>query len=348
MNPRRVLLVGAGKRAQETAIPALMSLGDGVELAGIWARSSRKLKLYGGEFTAQTETGPEAFPIADIDTIVVAVTRSQVPAVLRSLKRYDTGHVSLMLDTPVLDPGDWGATAAFRRYRRVVCSEDAIALPPVVAARRLIDEGAVGNVRSIHFFHSGWRNHALASIRSLLGGRRPTRITVRRANAKWSDTRYRFPCGVRASVVQPHLHDHGRMLVVGDRGAIADYPTGRSDAAEIGSVVEDGVYRCLTVDGRRVNGERDRLLYENLPRGLEGRTLDNMYKIRGFMELVAGVTDDASPYAYDPFDAIYDHQCLRLAERLPAFADVRLPGRASLLGGAIRALAGLERAVKRA
>ncbi|MGH2726182.1 MAG: hypothetical protein ACRDKS_04315, partial [Actinomycetota bacterium] len=63
MTPRRVLLVGAGKRAQETAIPALMSFGAAVELAGVWARSGRKLELYGGEFTVQTETGPEAFPI---------------------------------------------------------------------------------------------------------------------------------------------------------------------------------------------------------------------------------------------------------------------------------------------
>lgn len=343
---RRVLLVGAGKRAQETAIPALMALGSGVELAGVWARSSRKLKLYGGEFTAQTETGPEAFPIAEVDTIIVAVTRSQVPAVLRSLRQYDTSHAALMLDTPVLDPGDWGATAAFRRFRRVVCSEDAIALPPVAAARTLIEDGAVGAVRSIHFFHSGWRNHALASIRSMLGGRKPTRITVRRSNAKWSETRYRFPGGVRAMVVQPHLHGHGRMLIVGDRGAIADYETGRSDATQIGYVVEDGVFRGVTVGGERVEHEHDRLMFENLPRGLEERTLDNMFKIRGFMELVAGVADDASPYAYDPFDAIYDHQCLRLAERLPAFVDPRL-GRRSLLGGGIRALAGIERALKR-
>jgi predicted dehydrogenase len=346
MAPRRqrVLVVGAGKRVQETALPALICLDGDVEIAGVWARTSRKLKLYGGGFTVQTETGPEAYDLSQIDTVIVAVTRSQVPSVLRSLSKFDTGHVALMLDTPVLDVGHLGATRMFKRFARVVCSEDSIALPPIAAAKRLIDQGTIGRLRSVQLFHSGWRNHALASVRFLTGMHTPSRITVRQWNQKWSETRLRFPGGVRAAVVQPHVHGNGRVLVAGDRGAIVDYATDRSDATEIGYVVEDGVYRGVTVNGEPVDSELDRRLYENMPRNeLPNPTLDNMFKIRGFMELVRAVHDRTSPFAYEALDAIYDHQSMRLAERLPAFVDVRLGGKRSLFRAGLRAATRLTR-----
>ena len=344
--PQRVLVVGAGKRAEETIIPALLCLEGSAEIAGVWARSARKLSLYGGGFTVQTETGPGAFDLAEVDTIAVAVTRSEVPKVLRALARHDTAHIALMLDTPVMNPGHLAATKAFRRFRRVVCSEDAIALPPVTAARRVIEAGSIGRVRSITFFHSGWRNHALASARSLIGMRRPTRIRVSRWNPKWTEARIRFSGGIRASVIQPHIHGNGRLLVVGDRGAICDYRSERSEATEIGYLVEDGVYRGVTIGGERVSSDRDESLFENLPRsGLPNPSLDNMFKIRGFMELVATVHDPDS-LQYDPYEAIYDHQSFRFAEQLPVFADLRLGARRSLFGGGIRATAGLARALR--
>jgi predicted dehydrogenase len=341
---QRVLVVGAGKRVQETVLPALICLGGDVEIAGVWSRTARKLELYGGEFTVQTESGPGAYDLSQIDTIIAAVTRSQVPSVLRSLSGFDTGHIALMLDTPVLDVGHLGATRMFKRFARVVCSEDSIALPPIATAKRLIDEGAIGALRSVQLFHSGWRNHALAAVRFLAGMRTPSRITVRQWNQKWSETRFRFPGGIRAGVVQPHVHGNGRVLVVGDRGAIVDYVTDRSDATEIGYLVEDGFYRGVTVNGEPVDSELDRRLHETLPRhGLPNPTLDNMFKIRGFMELVRAVHDETSPFSYEAFDAIYDHQSMRLAERLPAFVDVRLGGKRSLFTAGLRAATRLTR-----
>jgi predicted dehydrogenase len=347
LRQRRVLVVGAGRRVEETIVPALMCLTGDVEVVGVWARRSRKLSFYGGEFTVQTETSPAAFDLSQVDSIIVAVTRAQVPAVLAALAPYQTGHIALMLDTPVLDPGDFAATRAFRRFRRVVSSEDAIALPPVATARDILQRGDIGELRSVCLFHSGWRNHALASLRSFVGMRRPSRITVRRWNPKWSETRVRFG-GVRASVIQPHVHGNGRLLVVGERGAIVDYETDRSDAIRIGYVVDGGVYRGSTIDGERVESERDERFFTNLPRsGLPNPTLDNMFKIRGFMELVAEVNQERPGLAYDAYDSIYDHQAMRLAERLPAFVDVALPGGRSVFDGGIRAVAGLARVARR-
>ena len=339
---RKVLVVGAGKRVQGAILPALLASGDAIELAGIWARSSRKVSFYDGELTVQTETGPEAFDIPAIDTVIVAVTRSEVPSVLHRLASFDTSRIALMLDTPVVDAKDLGVMRGLRRFRRVVCTEDSIALPPIATAKRLIDEGAIGRVRSINLFHSGWRNHGLASLRFLTGMARPRRITVRRWNPRWSETRVRLGT-VRASIVQPHIHGNGRVLVVGDRGAIVDYHAGRSDAHEIGYLVEDGVLRGVTVRGDLVESERDRLFFDNLPRnGVPEPTLDNQFKIRGVMDLIAGVHDGSGP-AYDPWDAIVDHQSMRLAERLPAFVDLPLPAGRSAFGAAVRAMRVLGR-----
>lgn len=339
---RKVLVVGAGKRVEGAILPALLAFGGAIELAGIWARSSRKVSFYDGEVTVQTEAGPDAFDFSAIDTVIVAVTRTEVPSVLRRLGAFDTSRIALMLDTPVIDAKDVGAMRMLRRFRRVVCTEDSIALPPIVTAKRLIDEGAIGRVRSINLFHSGWRNHGLASLRFLTGMACPRRITVRRWNPKWSETRVRLGT-VRASIVQPHIHGNGRVLVVGEHGAIVDYHAGRSDAHEIGYVVENGVLRGVTVRGEIVENERDRMFFDNLPRrGVPEPTLDNQFKIRGVMDLIAGVHDGSGP-AYEPWDAIVDHQSMRLAERLPAFVDLPLPAGRSAFGAAVKGLAVVRR-----
>ena len=349
MNKQRVLVVGAGRRATETIFPALLGLRDQVQLAGVVARSPRKLSLYNGELVVDADDRLDAFDPASLDTIMVAVPRAMVPSVLGTLANMDVGHVSLMLDTPVMDPRHLGATRHFARFKKVVATEDAIGFPSIAHARQLVAAGEIGRLRHVRLFHSGFRNHGLAAIRFVGRLGLPSSLRVERWHSKWFEIRMRFPKGVTGAIVHPESNDAGRLMVVGDRGAIVDYPTNRKDAIEIGYRVEGGSFVGLTVAGEPVPAsELDLAFGENVPVGaLAERSLHNQFKIRGLMELIARLGDDHSDFQYDPYDAISDHQIVRVAERFGALRSVPLPGGRSAFGAGIRGGAFVSRVLAR-
>lgn len=349
MNKQRVLLIGAGRRATETILPALVGLGDRVQLTGVVALSARRMSLYAGELAIDTEDRLDAVDVSAVDTIMVAVPRAAVPSVLRALAAKDVGHVSLMLDTPVMDPRHLGATRFFGAFRHVVASEDAIGFPAVVHARRLVAEGAIGSLRHIRLFHSGFRNHGLAAIRFIGALGAPSSLRVERWHSKWFEIRMRFQKGVTATIVHPESDGAGRTMIVGTRGAIVDYPTGRSDAVEIGYRLDGSRFAGLTIGGEPVeSSDLDRSFTENVPvEALPDPSLHNQFKIRGLMELVASVGEGSPQFWYDPYDAIVDQQIIRFAERLGGLPNVRLPGGRSVFGSGIRSAGALARLLAR-
>jgi hypothetical protein len=272
----------------------------------------------------------------------VAVPIREVPTVLRDLAALDPGHLTLMLDTPVLDARDLRTARLFSRFAAVLASEDAVAYPPIAAARSLIEGGEIGRPRQAFMFHGGYRYHALASFRHLAGGNRPTRITVRRWSpkaARWTAT---FADGFRGTAVEPLRHEAQRLLIVGDRRAIADYPLGER-AIEIGYRWEGQAYSGLSIGSQPAEEtELDRLFSKHVnPQELPDRSLHAQLKIRGFMDLLAALDDPTSPFRCDPFEALHDSISLRIAERVRYLPDPRIARGRTLLGQAIRSVAGI-------
>lgn len=223
-----------------------------------------------------------------------------------------------MIDTPVLEPADLAATKAFDRFPAVLACEDNFALPLFVLARRLVDEGRIGRLRKVYLFHSAYRHHALAALQRLVGAR-PTRVRVERWNPSNSDVHLTFPGGVRAEMLEPRRYDVGRTMVVGHTGFLADYPIEHSRAVRIGYRQVDGRFDGVTVDGEAVARTE---LDEAFAAGLRGVPLEDessmvQMKIRGFMDLLMGLGDPASPNRYPATEAIADSLAVRFAERLP-------------------------------
>lgn len=316
-----------------------------VDLVGVHTRTARDIELLGGRFKITSRDSFAGVDPGSIDAIVVAVGIRQVPAVLRSLTPLSGDRITLMLDTPILDVRDLGATRHFSRYGRILASEDSFALPPYVLARKLISDGTIGRLRHVHLLHSGYRHHALASLRQVTGGSPPTRISIRRWNRWCARLTARFPGGTTSTIIEPRLYQAGRMTLIGDRGFIVDYPMGHQDATEIGYQLDGGRFVGLTVDGDPVPPtDLDRAMAEGL-RGAEltDGSLMSLLKIRGFMSLLAGLGDQTPDWRYTAYDALQDSLSLRLAERLHFLKDFRLGGNATVLGGAIRAAAGVAR-----
>lgn len=320
----RILLLGVGRRARETLIPAIHCAAEWVELEGVCARSEREVEILGGRFRTTTRLLADVDPAA-VDAVLISIGTRDVPAVLRDLAERGSAAPVLMIDTPVLEPGDLAAARTFSRFPAVLACEDNFALPLFVLARRLLDEGAIGRLRKVYLSHSGYRHHALAALQRLVGAR-PNRVRVERWNPSCSDVHLSFPRGVRAEILEPRRYDVGRTMVVGHTGFLADYPIDHPRGTRIGYHQTDGRYEGLTVDGEPVPPTE---LDEAFVAGLRGAPLEEpslmgQMKIRGFMDLLIGLGDPASPARYPADQAIADSLSVRFAERLPFAPSARV------------------------
>jgi hypothetical protein len=313
-----------------------------VELVGVYTRTSRRLQLLSGrlDVTTRADLGEQ---LPSVDAIVVSVGIRQVPTVLDALKSLDTRHISLMLDTPVLDHRDLRSMRHFSSYREVLACEDAFALPPYVLAKQLVDQGAIGRLRYVHLFHSGYRFHALAALRQLTGRRNPHSIRFQRWNPWCGSVTIRFPGQVKATIIEPRHYAAGKLLIVGETGFIADYPIEHRKAIRIQYGMEDGRFTGLSLDGKaQPQSELDSAFVEGVTGSdLADSSLMNMLKIRGFMDLLAALGDEGIPFRYPATDSIYDSISLRVAQRTRVLKDVGLGRRTTLFGQAIRLAAAL-------
>jgi hypothetical protein len=289
------------------------------------------IELLGGRFRATTMTLAD-LELSGVDAVVVSVGTPSVPAVMRELADRGGAGLTLMLDTPVLDPTDLRSVRTFGRFRSVLASEDSFALPLYVAARRLLDQGAVGRLRKAYLFHSGYRHHALAALRRLTGTR-ARRVSVDRASRWSAEVHVTFPRGVRALIVEPRRYEAGRTLIVGETGLITDYPIDHPRAVRIGYRTDEGRFRGLTVDEEPLAATELDEAFESALGGaeLEDASLMNQMKIRGFMELLVGLGDPRSRERYPAVDAIEDNLTMHFAERLRV-----APGGGPLLRSAAR------------
>lgn len=340
MARHRVVVVGAGHRAMDTILPAIMCLRDWVELAGVVTRKERQLCLYDSRLMIDTVSSFEKIEMESVGTVIIAIPPGNVPGVLRRLAGPHAHQLRLLIDTPVLDPSHLGAIKLFHLFGRVSTSEDSIALPPIALAKRLIGEGAIGRLRHVLAFHSGYRHHALASLRQIVGGRAPTRLRLIRWNKEWGEIRVRFGRALSATIVEPRSYDAGHFAFIGERAAIADYPLGSArNTRQIGYKIERGLYTGMTIDGDPVPGnELDDAFIEQIPSAsdLPDPSLRSMLKIRAFMDLVGFGSDDGTTPHYDPLNAIGDSISLKLMQRTGRFADIRLGKTHSAFSTAIR------------
>jgi predicted dehydrogenase len=339
-NPRRtrIALVGVGRRARETLVPAIHAVASRIDLVAVCARSERPVELLGGRFHA-TAIRLADVDLGGLDAVVVAVGTRSVPRVLDELASRGGAGLTLMVDTPVLDPADLAATKGLGRFRAVLASEDNFALPLFALARRLVDEDRVGRLRKVYLFHSGYRHHALAALRRLTGAR-PRSVSVDRASRWSADVHVSFSGGVRATIVEPRRYEIGRTLVVGEAGFLADYPLDHPRAIHVGYRTDAGRFRGLTVDDEPVPttalDEAFDAALGDAP--LEDDSLMSQMKIRGAMELLVGLGDPTSRERYPAADAIEDNLAMHVAER------IRLaPARGPLLRPAARAAASFTR-----
>jgi hypothetical protein len=307
----KVVVFGAGRRVKGAVLPALRCLENRFSVAAVVSRKAHELVV--GDRRLMTCANLDEIDFAGVGLIVIAVTTTEVPRLLARLATKPVRDAVVLLDTPVLPPTRIAAARHLRAFKRVLVSEDTLALPPFRLARTLLDSGAIGTLRRIYFFHNGYKYHALASIK-LLAGSSIRSITSRRYGGKLCQKTIELENGVRALLYEPRDYELGKFRLEGERGCIADYD--HPKCRRIGYVVERGIYRGLTLDGAPVpQTELDSAYVANVGADLFDASLMSSMKLRGLVDVLAASVAEHSPLHYQPFEAITDNVAIELSDR---------------------------------
>jgi len=239
MTRRRVWVLGAGKRVLDAALPALARAADRFELAGVYARTGRTVTVEGREQAVQPLDELEPGQPAAGDLVVMAVSKAAVPAVLERLARTDLSGVDLLIDTPVLLFKHLGHLGRLARFRSVSVAEDTVALPCWDPVRTVVESGAIGELRRAVFQQSAWAYHGFAMAKAVLGLSPVRRARRRRLEAPYAWRTARLANGCELLGLEPRDYAIGRMLLLGTRGSIADYPQREENQLLLEPIVED-------------------------------------------------------------------------------------------------------------
>lgn len=291
MPKNKVLVIGSGTRVQTSILPALRQLPD-FEIAGVFSKSIKNFSNSG--FFIQTINDLDSVDLSSIQLIIIAITTEAVPKILRQLVKKEIGHIVLMLDTPVLSPRGLGAAQLFKRFKKVLVSEDSIVLPNILAAKKIIESGKIGRLKKITFDRSVYKYHGLASLKMLVGKNIISNIRYKNLGDNQSQ-KLIFARGARILINEPRDYGAGKILIEGDRGVIADYDHHG-----------ENIYR------------------------IENQQDINKLKISGLKILIPAALEESSPFHYSPWDAIYDSFSIKIAERLGIFLDISFDPRISI------------------
>lgn len=312
---QKVLVIGAGRRAQNAILPALWCLQETHEILAVCSRHEQTLSLFDGKQSIKTMPLERA-PVAEADLIMVAVKTSQVPSVLRSLLKHDVSKAVLMLDTPVVLPQHLLSLRLLKRFRSVRISEDTVALPSFLLARTLIGEGTIGHLTRITFFHSGYAYHALASV-AMLANSRITSVRHQKFPMKVKRKEIHFGNDVVAVSYEPRDYATGTFVLEGENGVIADQDLPRKNVQRIGYLEDDGIYHGLTLNGEPVPpAGLDAAYLAHVPGDVFDKSLMNTMKLRALMDLIVDAPKSESPFHYDAATAVSDSLAVLGSEKL--------------------------------
>jgi len=297
VSARRLVVVGAGKRTLETALPALRATGGAFELAGVFARRARVEHAGGEPVTVRPLAELEAARLEGVDLVYLAVGKEATPEVLARLARLEPAGVDLLIETPVVRFRYFRHAAHARAFRNAWVAEDCSRLPWFDTLQETLRAGLMDAPRALLLEHSGYAYHALAIARGLGAAGPVSRARRRSWGGRLALREVAFRGGFTLRVLEPRDYAAGRVLLGDGRRTLADHALSAEGHLELVRV--EAGERCL---GFRVGEVETRLdeaeagLYG--PRapgtGLTARMEDD--KRVGFLRLWRSIAAGAGGY----------------------------------------------------
>lgn len=305
MNPRAVLVVGSGRRARETALPALHRLPDQFEVRGVYARTAKELVVEGCSHPVATLDQLNADALRGVDMVYLAVAKDAVPDVLAHLSALEVGGIDLLIDTPVLRFKHFRHVERIAAFREAWVAEDCAYLPWIDLVRGALDAGRIGEVQGALFTRSAYAYHGLATAKALLGEERVKSARRRKLGDGLAQRDVRFMGGREAWIIEPRDYSVGRIALLGSEGTIADYEHEAEGHLALVPVVEDGEVAGLRLGDETVSFDAQEvslLRGDETEAGLTAR-MDAMKRV-GFLRLLRAIARGEGAHALD--DAIDD------------------------------------------
>lgn len=316
---KKVALIGSGRRIQNNFIPALNCLPEKFEIVGIHSRTKEKFERVAEKFDLKPIYQVQDFPFSDIDMVVVSISISQVIVVVQKLLPY-AQKLILLLDTPVLNrKRDIWAIKFLKKFKKVIVAEDYMNFPQFELLRNVCSAGVIGDVTNINLFHSGYRYHGLALIRSFL--RFPYVRSIRTMALGTSEviTEFCFRDGVRACIVEPYLRERGSIIIIGSKGILTDFQYSKMPARPtylLERLKEEGKiigFQVRTPDKNYIN--KPRYLEHLESQDFEDKSLFNLLKTCGLIEIFKSINSENINTRYFYLEGLYDRMTSEAARK---------------------------------
>jgi len=341
MSARRVLVVGAGRRVREAALPALQRASDAFRVQRIYARSARVLECGGVEYEVAPLQQLTASDLAGADLVYLAVGKDAVPRALQALCRFDTSRVELLIDTPVLRFKHFRHVRLARAFRATWVAEDCTRLPWFDAVRQPAAREHLGALRSVTFFHSAYAYHGIATAKALLESPRVISGKRRRLSSAAAERRLTLAGGRSARILEPRDYATGRVLLEGARGSIADFADEGGGHSLLRPRVEAGVCTGFEVgDARTELSAAERELMAGVAPGASVTALMEPMKRVGFLRLLRDIACGKGAYPMDDAldDMVVDYHLEKLGRYVAnPFTSYRSPLARALIATLSRA-----------
>jgi len=246
MSVRQVVIIGAGQRVRETALPAIAVASD-FEVRSLVARSDRTLEHAGEQLPVRALDGLQQSDLDGIDLVYMVVSKDAVPNVLTKLARFDVRGIDLLIETPVVRFRHFRHAKLARAFRNAWVSEDCAELAWFDTVHAALDEGLIGELRAVLFQQSAYAYHGVAMAKTLLGRERVARAKRRALGDGRQQRELRFAGGLQAAMIEPRDYDVGHVTVVGSKGTIADFVQTAADSHRLEPVIEGGALRGFRI-----------------------------------------------------------------------------------------------------
>lgn len=227
--PRRkkVLIVGAGRRGQNSLLPSFRSLPDHFEICGLHSRTAEKFVPIARKWEVPAVTHLSNFDLSEIDLVAISVPTKQNAPVLEALLPY-AKRLRILIDTPIA----WNVEEAARtrplleQFAGVTVAEDHMNFPFHSLVREAAVSGIIGRPRSVSLFNIGYLYHGLAIIRSFASFA-PVKSAWRKLLGSHAKiVGYEFADGFTGTLIGPYRRQEkvGGILLEGSEGIISEAP----------------------------------------------------------------------------------------------------------------------------
>ncbi len=216
-----MLVVGAGKRVLETALPALAQLHGQLEIEAVCGRKVRPVSAAGRNWIVERLDSLSSERLRAVNFVYVAVGKASVAPVLTDILARGAQGATLLLETPGLLLKHLRHRPLLARFRAAWIAEDCAFLPWIECARSALARADLGPPRAVVFLQSAYAYHGVATARALLGASRVTRGR-RNSAAKQRLRSMHFDNGGQAFSLEPRDYSIGRLAIFSERGLVSD------------------------------------------------------------------------------------------------------------------------------